>query len=352
MHDLNKYIVPLSFNIKDAIKQLDKGGIGFCVCVNEDNKVIGVISDGDFRRAILNGQELNNSVENIINRKFTYVNSSYSKKELEEIFLKTVVENVPVIEDGVLVDIITEENFFGVEREYTQPAIDSPVIIMAGGKGKRMDPFTRILPKPLIPVGDDPVIKVIMDQFGKYGIKEFHISLNDKARMIKAYFHDHDLPYSISFIEEDKPLGTAGSLKLLDGKVNIPFFITNCDIIISTDYSTILDFHIQGDYDLTLVASMRHYTIPYGVCDIGEGGELKGISEKPEYDFLVNTGLYIIEPKVLKIIPSNRLYDMPDLIRDAQKQNYKVGVFPVSEKSWNDIGQWAEYKESLLNLSI
>lgn len=352
MHDINKFIVPLSFSIKDAVRQIDEGGLGFCVCIDNEEKVIGVISDGDFRRAVLKGENLKHGVEKIINRNFIYVSKKYTNKELEDIFLNSAVQQIPVIEEGVLIDIITKEKYFGVERSDDLPSIINPVVIMAGGKGKRMDPFTRILPKPLIPVGDDPVIKVIMDEFGKYGINDFYISLNDKGRMIRAYFHDHDLPYSINYIEEEKPLGTAGALKLLDGKIDIPFFISNCDIIIHTDYSAILDFHIQGGYDLTLVASMRHYIIPYGVCDIGEGGGLKGINEKPEYDFLVNTGLYIIEPKVLSFIPDNSYYDMPDLIQEVQNRGLKVGVFPVSEKSWNDIGQWTEYRESLLNLSV
>ena len=350
MNDITKYIVPTSFNIKEAVKQIDKGGIGFCVCVDNEDKVIGVISDGDFRRAVLKGENLNSGVENIINKNFIYVANTWRRKELEDIFLNSAVQHIPVIKDGELVDIITKEKFFGVERENNLPTIVSPVVIMAGGKGKRMDPFTRILPKPLIPVGDNPVIKVIMDEFAKYGIKDFHITLNDKGRMIKAYFHEHDLPYSIKYIEEVKPLGTAGALRYLDGKSDVPLFITNCDIIIHTDYSAILEYHVQNDYDLTLVASMRHYQIPYGVCDVGDEGELLNIHEKPEYDLLVNTGLYVIEPSILKMIPDNTYFDMPDLIKEIQRQNKKVGVFPVSEKSWNDVGQWPEYHESLGNL--
>ena len=156
---------------------------------------------------------------------------------------------------------------------------------MAGGKGKRMDPFTRILPKPLIPLGDEPIIKIIMDEFNKFGIVNFYISLNEKAKMIKAYFHDHSSPYTIQFIDEEEPLGTAGALKYLKGKLDAPFFVSNCDIVLHANYKSILDFHTKGSYALTLVASMRHFTIPYGVCDVINDGELVEIKEKPEYDF-------------------------------------------------------------------
>jgi NDP-sugar pyrophosphorylase family protein len=222
---------------------------------------------------------------------------------------------------------------------------------MAGGEGKRLDPFTRILPKPLIPLGDEPIIMLIMKEFAKFGMKHFNISLNDKGRMIKAYFHDHEMPFQIDYIEEDKPLGTAGALKYMSGKIDRPMFVSNCDIIVRADYTELLKFHNKGEYDLTLVASMRHFVIPYGVCEVGSQGDLIDISEKPEYDFLVNTGLYLLNPETLNLIPNDRAFDMTDLITEVRSNNMKVGVFPVSEKSWADIGQWTEYRETIKTLS-
>jgi len=352
MLDMNNCKVPVTLSIKDAVRKMDEAGIGFCVCVDDLDKVIGVLSDGDFRRAVLNGYSLEQCVDEIINRDFCHINSDHSRDDIEKIFLKSVVQHIPVIEEGNLLDIITEENFFGIQREGNRTYLDNPVVIMAGGKGKRMDPFTRILPKPLIPLGDEPIIKVIMDEFNKFGIGDFYISLNDKGKMIKAYFHDHASPYSINYIEEEKPLGTAGALKYLEGELDTPFFVTNCDIILRTDYKSILDFHTNGSYAMTLVASMRHYKIPYGVCDVGNGGELNNIREKPEYDFLVNTGVYLIEPDVLKLLPKNSYFDMPDLINKIKENKLKVGVFPVSEKSWADAGQWSEYNEMVKNFHL
>lgn len=346
MRDLNKYIVQNINSIRQAIKSMDEGGIGFCVCVNSKEKVIGVLTDGDFRRAVLSEVSLDKPVENIINKDFISVQKDHNENEIRELFTDSIVQHIPVLDGDVLIDIYTEEVFFGIDSRLSQTNLDNPVVIMAGGMGKRMDPFTRILPKPLIPIGNDPVIKVIMDEFSKNGLNHFLISLNSKGRMIKAYFSEHELSYDIQYIEEDKPLGTAGALKYLTGKFKIPFFVSNCDIIIRTDYGAIMDFHIKGNYDLTLVASMRHYVIPYGVCEVNGDGVLKEIQEKPEYDLLVNTGLYIIQPEILKYIPDSKYFDMPDLIKLVQENNLKVGVFPISEKSWSDVGQWEEYNET------
>ena len=349
---LNKYKVTSSFSIRDAVKWMDDGGNAFCVCVDAKDQVLGVISDGDFRRAIHDGIQLDENVTKIINRNFYSVQKGYDNKELEEIFANPVIDRIPVLEKGKLVDVISAEELHKGYKGRKRRILENPVIIMAGGKGTRLDPFTRILPKPLIPLGNDPIIKVIMDDFHKFGINKFYISLKEKEKMVRAYFHDHDLGYHIDYINEDKPLGTAGALKYLEGKIKEPFFVSNCDIIIRTDYGSFFDFHKKGGYGLTLVGSMRQYIIPYGVCEIDSGGVLKAIREKPQYDFLVNTGLYILEPEVLRYIPKNTFFDMTDLIGKIKERGLKIGVFPVSEKSWIDIGQLSEYQEMVNKLNL
>jgi len=207
---------------------------------------------------------------------------------------------------------------------------------MAGGKGTRLDPFTKVLPKPLIPIGERTIIDIIMDKFYQNGIKEFYISINHKSRMIKSYFEEANTKFIIHYLEENQPLGTAGSLKLLEGKIEGSLLVSNCDIIIDTDYSEIIEFHEKKKYDMTIVGSFRHYVIPYGVCEISNGGSLKEIREKPEYDFLVNTGMYVLEPDVLVPIPVNKFYHITDLINEYLKRQEKVGVYPISEK-WYQI---------------
>ncbi len=344
MMEIDKYKISLHFSIRNAVRQMDEGGMGFCVCVDDEGNVIGVISDGDFRRAVHNGIQLDENVIKIVNRGFFSVQNNYSQEEVEKIFANTIVQQIPVLENGKLIDIITVENFYGKDKVNNNRILDIPVVIMAGGKGARLDPFTRILPKPLIPLGNDPVIKVIMDEFHKFGMSNFYISLRYKEKMVRAYFHDHELPYHIEYILEDEPLGTTGALKQLEGKMNGSFFVSNCDIIIRTDYGDCYDFHKKGGYAVTMVGSMQQYIIPYGVCEIDNRGSLKAIHEKPQYDFLVNTGLYLLEPAVLQYIPKNTYMDMPDLIRKAQDNSMKIGIFPVSEKSWIDVGQLSEYK--------
>ena len=158
------------------------------------------------------------------------------------------------------------------------------MIIMAGGKGTRLDPFTRILPKPLIPYGNEPIIKVIMDSFKSFGSNKFYISINEKRNMIKSYFYEFKKLYDIKYIEEEKQLGTVGSLKFLKNKIKRTFFVTNSDILISSHYPSMIEFHKKNNNDLTLIISMRNYMIPYGVCDFDNSGKLKKIIEKPNSD--------------------------------------------------------------------
>ena len=350
MDDISKHIFSNKLSIKQAVRNMDLAGIGFCVCVDDNKNVLGVMTDGDFRRAVLDGMNLDSSVENIINKEFTYLSPSYSKDDVKEIFKNSIVKHIPVLEDNKLIDIILYEPYADTTGLNLGHGFDNPVIIMAGGKGTRMDPFTRILPKALIPFGKEPILKIIMDEFSKYGVNNFFISLNNKGEMIKAYFHELDPEYNLQYLEEDMPLGTAGAIKFSEAYIKQPFFVSNCDIFIRTDYSSVIDFHEKNKYDLTLVASMRHHVIPYGVCDIQQNGELIQINEKPEYDYLVNTGLYLMNPCVFKYIPKNTYFDMTDLISVLKENNLKIGVFPVSEKSWYDIGQWSEYKSSISNL--
>ena len=342
----SKLKVRNSSSIRDSLRQMDKGGIGFCVTVDDEDTVTGILTDGDFRRAILNGVSLSKEVNSIENKDFLSVSKEYTKEQVENIFNNSVAQQIPIIENGKFIGVITEEFFYNSHKPIKKKQLNNSVVIMAGGKGTRLDPFTRILPKPLIPIGDKPIIKVIMDNFNEYGMKNFYISVNDKSRMIKSYFHDHDLDYSIDFIEENKPLGTAGSLKNINGKLSEPFFVSNCDIIINCDLEEVLNFHNDRGYDLTLIGSMQHYTIPYGVCEIDNGGDLVNIQEKPEFDYLTNTGVYIVQPEVLDLIPNDTYFDMVTLIEKLQKNKFKVGVFPISSESWSDAGQWLEYEKT------
>ncbi len=354
MENINKYQIISTTSIRNALKKMDEGGIGIIVCTDSNLDVIGIVTDGDFRRSILEGISLEKSISSVMNRSFRFLKTNYSNDEVSKVFQKTKGKPIPIINENKLVDILIESVYS--KNEVTKSSsfnkLTLPVVIMAGGKGTRLDPFTRVLPKPLIPIGNQTIIEIIMEKFAQFGLIDFHISINHKGKMIKAYFEDNALGYNLSFIEEPKPLGTAGSLKYIQSKLRGDILVSNCDIIIDADYQDIYEFHKDNKFDLTIIASMQHHKVPYGVCEIENGGHLQKIIEKPEYDFLVNTGFYVLNSKVLQYIPDDTYFDMTDLIELLKKKNMNVGVYPVSEKSWIDIGQWQEYREALKVLNI
>jgi dTDP-glucose pyrophosphorylase len=343
-----------SLTIKEGVIIMDEVGHGFCVCIDSLKKVIGIMTDGDFRRSVLNGLDLNNSIESIINQDFLKMGEGANREDIKHMFLTSSAKAIPIISfDGVLLNIIFKEDIFDAQEvDKIKEKVPYPVVIMAGGEGARLAPFTNILPKPLLPIGDDPVIKVIMDKFSASGVNEFYITVNSKKQMIKGYFHDHKSPYKIHFIDENEPLGTAGSLGLIKKNIDTNFFVVNCDVVLDIDYSELVKFHNMGDYDLTLVASLRQFTIPYGVCDIDSQGLLVSIHEKPEQDLLVSTGLYFLNLNVLDLISGNEFLHMIDIIQTLKEKGLKVGVYPVSEKSWLDVGQWEEYSATLKQLGL
>jgi len=347
INDIHSYLVTNSCTVKQAVRVMDIGGIGLCMVVGSDLQLEGIITDGDFRRAVLQGVKLDDNVSCIQNNDFLCVNHGVDASSL---FVDPKVLHVPVLQDGRVVAVYTKSDYKEIDGNI-RDTINKDVVIMAGGKGTRLDPFTRILPKPLLPIGNVPIIKVIMDEFTKYGMRDFHISINDKADMVKAYFHDNGLQYNIDYIEESKSLGTVGALKLLKSDISTPFFLSNCDVILHTDYDEILKFHEKGEYGITIVASMRHYTVPYGVCKLLPSGALDQIKEKPEYDFFVNTGFYLVNSSLIEFIPDDEAFDMTELIIKVKEANISVGVYPVTNRAWNDTGQWDEYNNTVDLLS-
>ena len=215
---------------------------------------------------------------------------------------------------------------------------------MAGGQGTRLRPLTNVLPKPLIPIGEQTMMEDIMDRFVECGCKSFYVSVNYMAEFIRHYFDNFSKhKYTIEYFQEDKPLGTAGSLHLLKGKINDTFFVSNCDSILDEDYGEILRYHRENKNEITVVSVMKSIYIPYGTLETGEDGLLKVIQEKPELTFKINTGMYILEPHLLNEIPSDRVYHITYLIDKLVKEKRRVGVFPVNEGSWTDVGNWDEY---------
>lgn len=342
-------IVLPNITIKQALKKISQSGQKCLVVVDENNNLLGTLSDGDLRKSILRGSGISECITSVYQPKPTVlVESNYKLDQAKKLFINKKYDLIPIVnQNGVLVDVLVWEKVFknGEKKEYLN--LDVPAVIMAGGRGTRMEPFTKVLPKPLIPIHDKPVIEHIIEQFTDVGINKFVLTINYKAQIMKAFFEELNPNYFIEFIEEKEPMGTAGSLKFLEDKFKKSILVTNCDIIIKINYIDLYEFHRKNDYDITLVASMKNYTIPYGTCELNEEGHLKQINEKPEFDFLVNTGLYVLHPDVLHIIPKGKLYHITQLIEDAKKDGRKVGVYPIDDDSWIDVGQWAEYQKAV-----
>jgi NDP-sugar pyrophosphorylase family protein len=246
--------------------------------------------------------------------------------------------------------VFWKELFKGEAAIKPRRRLDLPVVIMAGGQGTRLAPFTSVLPKPLIPVGDRTVIEVIIDQFLPYGLDRFHLSVNYKSKILKSFFEELAPSYSVAYLEEKEPRGTAGGLRLLYSSVPENLIVTNCDIVILADYAELVSFHVENKYDLTLVASLKDYKIPYGVCELDKNGCLARIKEKPQYSFLVNTGMYVVRRDWLGLIPEQTRCDMTDFIERIKESGGRIGVFPIGENAWVDTGEWTEYRKALDSL--
>jgi len=345
MEILRKILIGPNITIKQALKQMTEAARKILFVVDSKDKLMGTVTDGDIRKWILKGGSLSEKIAKAMNFNPTILKEGYSKEEAKSLMTSKRIECIPIVnEEKKVISAIWWMDLFEAKFK-KHKAIKLPVVVMAGGEGARLSPFTKILPKPLIPIGEKTVIELIISKFIEYGCRDFYLSVNYKSNLIKAYFNDFEHNYNINYIEENEPLGTVGGLYLLKDKIKSAFFITNCDILIEADYADILQFHKDNRNQITLVGSMKHYIIPYGVCEIQKGGKLKKIREKPEYDFLVNTGMYVLEPQVLKDIPENKFYHITDLINDYRKKGKKIGVYPISEKSWLDIGQLEELQE-------
>lgn len=348
---IKKLLITPDAKIKDAMKQMDTTAEKLLLVVDPDDSFLGTLSDGDIRRHILNYGNLNLKIEKSYNRDPIYLKEGEGEKKARKLMLENKILSIPVINSShKIVGLIVWNVVFNGKRFEYKIIKDVPVVIMAGGKGKRLDPVTRILPKPLIPIGEKPILEIIMDKFSQFGISDFHLSVNYKGEMIKAYLDYAGLPYNFEYIWEKNFLGTAGSLKYLPKNFPSPFIVSNCDIILDADYSDLVKFHKENKNDITVVGSVQHHKIPYGVIE-AENGCIKTITEKPEWDLTVNTGVYVMQRNILDCFPRGSVFDTTDLIERLIQLKKRIGLYPVSENSYIDIGQWEKYREAVQNFS-
>ncbi len=340
------YFIDHNEKINSALKYLNKNQDKCLVVIDGKNKLIGTLTDGDIRRSILKGVSFKQSIKKIINKKPFFIRLKKSQKNREIHIPKSVFKNysvVPIVDSNKIVKrIITSKiSSFKGKKGIKIFSQEIPVVIMAGGEGKRLLPHTAILPKPLIPYQGKSMVEHIINRFENYGFKKFILTVQYKSKLMEAYFSNM-FKKKISFIFEKRPLGTAGSLKKLKKKLEC-FFVINCDTLVNCDYISLLNFHNENKNDLTIVASRKVEKLKYGSCEITKNGNLKKIKEKPEVSFLANTGCYLLNSKILKLIKKNEKLDMNTFIERAISKKYKVSVFPIQENEWLDLGTWNKF---------
>ena len=348
---LKTLLVSPQTTLKQAMQKLNETAIGILFIVNKDQVIKGTVTDGDIRRGLIKGLKFGDPLERVMRKRFvTLFRDDADKEDKAKNLMRTKeIEHIPVLDEkDQIIDMIKWKDVFeNGKASLRKKMFSNPVVIMAGGRGSRLDPVTRILPKPLIPIKDKPIIEIIMEKFYKFGFANFTFTLNYKKEYIKMFLKENKFPYKIDWIEEDEYLGTAGSLSLLSGSIKETFIVSNCDIIVNADYEDILKWHKAHRNLITLIGCHKEIEIPYGILEMDDG-RLARFIEKPNYDVLINTGVYIIEPEVLRLIPRKQSIDMNVLIQLVSKKG-KVSVYPI-HSGWLDIGQWEEYKRSLKEL--
>ncbi len=341
--DYRELCIDSDFSIKTAMRKLDDSEYKI-LFITDEAKLVATLTDGDIRRYLISGGNLSDKAINAGNLKPL---SASSIEKARRLYDRKDYIAIPIINDlGEFTDVYLGEDSL-YQKIYR---LKVPVVVNAGGRGTRLDPFTKVLPKPLIPVGDLPIIEHIMREYEKFGCYDFHIIVNYKKQLVKAYFKESEHKYNLTWHDEEAPLGTGGGLCFLKGKIEETFFFTNCDILLKSNYESMIRFHKESGNVITMICAYKNITIPYGVIEMGEDASIEAMREKPELSFLTNTGMYIVEPEVLEDIEDNVPIGFPDIINIQKAKGRKVSVYPVSENEWMDMGQLSELEKMRIKL--
>lgn len=334
----------IRLSVSEGMQKIDHNAKGILFLADEQGILVGCVTDGDIRRFLLVGGKMSDNIMQSANKKPKY---AHTLTEAKSMYHEQDYIAIPVIdEQGRIIDVYTGDK----QKSREKAALNIPVVINAGGRGTRLDPFTRVLPKPLIPVGDLPIIEHIMKEYQSYNCNEFHIIVNYKKDLMKAYFADNENHYNIIWYDEEAPLGTGGGLSLLRGKFRDTFFFANCDALLTANYESMLKFHKENGNTITMICAYKNINIPYGVVEMGINGTIKDMREKPLMSFLTNTGIYIVEPEVIEDMEDNVAIGFPDIVEKERHRGKRVAVFPVSENDWMDMGQLPELEKMRVKL--
>ena len=340
--ELKEYIVNINATVLETMNRINENAREIAFVCDEERVFYGTVTDGDIRRHLLSGGEVGSSVMCVMNRT-PYVIHYPRNEEMDymEIMREKGITAIPIIDNaGRLIDAISV-----YDRRVEVPKINIPVVIMAGGKGTRLKPYTDILPKPLIPIGNKTITERIIDIFINNGCSRFYMIVNYKRDFIKTYFQYEEKDYDLTFLDENEYRGTGGGLALLKGKINETFIVTNCDILIDDVYEKYLREHKEKKNLVTVVAAKKNMQLAYGIMNVDKDGELLEMEEKPKYSFLTNTGFYILEPELLDYIPEDTFIHMPDILQKCMQEGKRVGVYQIEEEKWLDMGQFDEMEK-------
>jgi len=346
--NFRKFFIDHKAKTLGSLKKINKLGGRSLIVVSNKKIFKGILSSADIRKAIVNHNIANEKISKIYNKKPRFIFSDEIQKKIKEISYNVKKYNIiPIIDRKTkkVIDVLDLEKLNLLSKKKKYKRLNLSVVIMAGGRGTRLRPYTSVLPKPLLPINQKPTINHIIDRFMLYNTKKFFVTLNYKSEILKTYLKDISKINPIVTIQEKKPLGTAGSLFLIKKQLKNDFFLTNCDTIINENYNEIYNYHKIKKNDLTIVTATKKFKIPYGVCNLKDN-KLE-MREKPELKHNVNTGFYIISKNCLKILKKKEYLDFNDFLKKCRKNNKKIGIFKIKEKSWIDVGQMKEYKNNL-----
>ena len=341
---MKQYLFKKDNSIKAALKLLNKLKYKCLILIDNNNRLLGTLTDGDIRRALLKKIDINRKIIEVINKKPFFL-KSYQLKNMNEVFrLKNFdrsIKIIPIVNEKLNVVKVLELDKFiksKVSKKNNQSLSSVPAVIMAGGKGKRLEKFTELFPKPLLPFKDSTIVEVIIKKFKLSGIDNFYLTLNYKKNLIKSYLSERLRNLNINYIEEKKSLGSAGSISFLKKEIYKDFFVINCDTLLNINFKQLYSYHKKRKNDLSIVAANKNFLIPYGCCVLNKNGKLNKILEKKRYSEIVNVGMYVFSSRVLSLFKKNTKIDMDKLIHKILKKKFRVGVFPINENSWIDTG--------------
>ena len=340
MKDWQSALITSSSTFREAIEIINNSALQVGLVVDEQRRLLGMVTDGTIRRAILRGVSMEENIQQVMFTSFKTASVSDSKEEILAAMKKEEIRHIPVVdENGVIQGLKVLIEMLSAERK------ENVVVLMAGGLGTRLRPLTEKCPKPLLKVGDRPILETILQSFAAQGFYRFYLSVNYCSEMIKEYFGNGEKwGVKIDYLEEDRRLGTAGALSLLPERPEQPFFVMNGDLLTKIDFEKLLDFHSGHETAATMCVRQYDYQIPYGVVRF-KGVHLQGIDEKPIHKIFVNAGIYTLSPEVLDHIPKNQFFNMPSLFQIIGSEEIKTTVFPVREY-WMDIGQMKDFEQA------